>query len=134
MSAERAFLEAVRTAALADAGVQAQLGARLYDAAPADPVFPFATLGEVRSTAQDAAGAAALEHVVSLHVWSRHGGRAEALDAIAALRSALHDRPIAIAGRRLVLLLAVFADVFRARDGRTVHGVLRLRALTESNS
>ena len=134
MSAERALAAAVRAAAMAHVDVKAALGdpARLYDEPPLDPVFPYATLGRVESRPADASGIDALEHVVTLHVWSRHSGRAEAVDAVAALRKALHDTALTVAGRRLVFALVQFTDVFRASDGRTTHGVVRLRALTEA--
>jgi hypothetical protein len=133
MSAERALAAAIRGAASADSGVKALLGnpARLYDDPPSDPVFPYLTIGRVETTPADASAADALEHVVTLHVWSRYGGRAEALDVIGALRAVLHNAALSVEGRRLVLLLATFADVFRSGDGRTTHGVLRLRAITE---
>lgn len=131
---ELALARALRSALLADAGCRAVLGnpPRIYDEQPAEPIYPFATLGDVQSRPADAASAEGLDHAVTLHAWSRHGGKSEALQVIAALRAALHDRAIAVSGRRLVLLLASFADVFRAGDGRSFHGVLRLRALTES--
>lgn len=131
MSADRALAAAIRDALLADEGVGALLGARLYDAPPLDPVFPYLTLGRLESRPVDTSESAAIEHAVTLHVWSRYGGRAEALDCIGALRGALHDSALNIEGRRLVLLYVVFTDVFRSGDGRTTHGVLRLRALTE---
>ena len=133
MSAEKALLEALRVALLADAGVQAALGdpARVYDEPPVDVVFPYVTLGRIEGRAVDASATDALEHAVTLHVWSRYGGRAEALDVIGAMRAALHNAALAIEGRKLVLLFAVFADVFRSGDGRTTHGVLRIRAVTE---
>jgi hypothetical protein len=134
MSAEHALAAAIRGHAMADAGVKAVLGdpARLYDDPPPDPVFPYLTIGRVETRNADVSGAAALDHAVTLHVWSRYGGRAEALDAIAALRSALHDAPLSVVGRKLVFIFVQFADVFRSGDGRTTHGVLRLRALTEA--
>lgn len=136
MSAERALAAAIRAAAMADAGVQAVLGdpARFYDDPPADPVFPYVTLGRAEARASDAADTQALEHVLTLHVWSRYGGRAEALNVIGALRAALHDAPLDVEGRKLILLLVVFTDVFRSGDGRTTHGVVRLRALTEDEA
>ena len=79
----------------------------------------------------DSSDVEAIEHAVTLHAWSRYGGRAEALDIIGALREALHDAPLTVTGRKLVLLFAQFADVFRSGDGQTTLGVLRLRALTE---
>lgn len=134
MSADRALAAAIRACAMADAAVKAALGdpARVYDDPPTDVVFPYVTIGRVESKPADASSAAAIEHALTLHVWSRYGGRAEALDVIGALRTSLHDAPLTISGRRLIFLFAQFADVFRSGDARTTHGVLRLRALTEA--
>ena len=133
MSAEIALAAAIRETLMNDAAVKALLGdpARVYDDPPLDPVFPYVTLGRVESRAVDASGAPALEHMLTLHVWSRYGGRAEALDVIGAMRGALHDAALSPAGHTLVFLFASFADVFRSGDGITTHGVLRLRAMTE---
>lgn len=131
MSAETALAAAIRTAALADASVAALVGERFYDDPPPDVIFPYLTLGRVESRAIDASEREALEHGVTLHVWSRYGGRAEVLQIIAALRGCLHNAALDVAERRLVLLFAQFADVFRSGDGRTTHGVLRLKAITE---
>lgn len=132
MSADVALAAGIRTAAMEDSGVQALIGARFYDDPPPDVVFPYVTIGRVDSRPVDASEREALEHGVTLHVWSRHGGRAEALEVIAALRGCLHNASLGVADRRLVLLFALFADVFRSGDGRTTHGVLRLRAITEA--
>lgn len=131
MSAERALLAAIRQALLADVAFQGLLSDRVYDEPPADAVFPYVTLGRVESRPADAAARQALEHAITLHAWSRYGGRAEALDIIGAMRAVLHNAPLAPEGQTLVLLRAIFADVFRSGDGVTTHGVLRLRAITE---
>jgi hypothetical protein len=130
---DKAIIEAVRARAMAQSAVKANLGdpARFYDDPPPDAVFPYATLGRVEARPSEASESQALEHSVTLHVWSRYGGRSEALDTIAALRAALHNAPLDIAGRRLVLALVTFTDVFRSGDGRTTHGVLRLRVISE---
>jgi hypothetical protein len=129
-SPEHGLLAALRLAILNDPACAASVGVRVYDEIPPEPVFPLVVLGELRSTPADSAGRSALEHGVSVHVWSRGPGREEAALLLAALRSALHDAPLTLPGRRLVLLLAGFCDLFR-RDGRLLHGVLRLRAVTE---
>lgn len=131
MSAETALAAAVRAAALNDAAVVNLLADRIYDDPPPDVVFPYITLGRVESRPLDSSSREALEHGVTLHVWSRYGGRAEALDIIAALRGCLHNAGLNVVNRRLVFIFAQFADVFRSGDGRTTHGVLRLRAITE---
>ena len=132
MSAERALIAALRTAMLAHAGLAGLVGVRVYDDPPPDVVFPYLTLGRAESRPMDASAVEVLEHAVTLHVWSRHGGRAEALDIIAALRAALHNAPLNVTGRRLVLMFVQFTDIFRSGDGRTTHGVVRLRAITEA--
>ncbi len=131
MSADRALGAAMRAACLSDTNIAALIGARFYDDAPADVAYPYVTFGRFQSRPLDAAAQDACEHVVTLHVWSRHGGRAEALACAHALGARLHNGDLAIAGRRLVLLFVVFTDVFRAGDGLTTHAVLRLRAVTE---
>lgn len=135
MNADAALAAAIRDAAMADAGVKAALGepARIYDDPPPDVIFPYVTLGRVESRPSDASDVDAIEHAITLHCWSRYGGRAEALQVIGALRDVLHNAALAIEGRRLVFLFAQFSDVFRSGDGRTTHGVLRLKALTEPN-
>ena len=131
----RALAAAVRTLASADAGLRALIGepARFYDDPPPDAAFPYITLGRVESRPADAASSAGTEHALTLHVWSQYGGRAEALNIVEALRRILHDASPVIPGARLVYLYASFADVFRSGDGRTTHGVLRLRAMTETD-
>lgn len=131
MSAEIVLAAALRAAAMEDDAMQALIGDRFYDEPPADVMFPYLTLGRVETKSVDASERDALEHGVTLHVWSRYGGRAEALEVIAALRACLHNAALNVAGRRLVLLFVVFTDVFRSGDGRTTHGVVRLRAITE---
>jgi len=132
VSAEIALVAAIRAAAMDDAGVQAIIGDRFYDDPPPGVTFPYITIGRVESRPIDASEREALEHGLTLHVWSRYGGRAEALQVIAALRGCLHNAGLNVTDRRLVLLFAQFADVFRSGDGITTHGVLRLKAITES--
>lgn len=131
MSAEIALASAIRAAAMDDASVQAIVSDRFYDDPPPDVTFPYITIGRVDSRPIDSSAREALEHSLTLHVWSRYGGRAEALEVIAALRGCLHNAALDVVDRRLVLLFAQFADVFRSGDGITTHGVLRLKAITE---
>lgn len=131
MSAEIALAAAIRAAAMEDAGVQAIVAGRVYDDPPPGVTFPYITIGRIESKPIDSSEREALEHGLTLHVWSRYGGRAEALQAIAALRRCLHNAGLSVADRRLVLLFAQFADVFRSGDGITTHGVLRVKAITE---
>jgi hypothetical protein len=73
-----------------------------------------------------------LEHLLTLTCASKFGGPEEARAVTAAVRAALHNAPLAVAGRRLVTLRVTYADVFRAADRELSLGVLRVRAVTEA--
>ncbi|MCG8442229.1 MAG: DUF3168 domain-containing protein [Caulobacterales bacterium] len=134
-SPEWSLQKAVVSALSADVAVQGALGdpARIYDEPPDEVIFPYATFGQSETRPADGDAAPMHEHVLSLHVWSRYGGRREAKETVGLMREALHGAPLDLAsdGWRLVNLRATFADVFRVGDGRTTRGMLRLRAVTE---
>ena len=71
------------------------------------------------------------EHALTLHVWSRAGGRREVHEIMGVVKTALHDRALALSGHRLVNLRHDRSDASRDPDGKTYHGVVRLRAVTE---
>ena len=106
-------------------------GPRIYDDVPQPVAYPYITFGQSilrdASTSTDPGD----EHLITLHVWSRGRGRAETLGIIDLLRSALHNQPLTLAGHHLVNLRADYADARRDPDGETLHGTLRLRAVTE---
>ena len=131
--AEWALQVGLRDALSADAGVKAWLGdpPRIYDEAPDDPIFPYLTFGRSESRVLDGDDAPATEQIIHLHYWSRYGGRREAKEGLAAVRAAVDGAAPTLDGHRLCALRPTYTDVFRAGDGRTVHGVVRLRALTE---
>lgn len=105
--------------------------ARISADPPPDPLFPFVCLGPVETRPADSTDCPADEHALTLHVYSRDRGRAEVLDLVAVLRAALRGASLTVPGHRLVLLVPTYADAVRAPDGRTLLGLLRLRAITE---
>lgn len=123
---------AIIEAAKADPLVAARLGdpPRLWDRPSRGAGFPFATFGQSRSEELPDGLQA---HRVTLIVYSRSADREEAAQSVAALRGALHDAALTLADGRLVSLRAVYSDVLKS-DGRTFQGLLRLRAVTESEA
>lgn len=75
MSAETALAAAIRATAMENGAVEALVGDRFYDEPPPDVTFPYITLDRVESKPVDSSERDALEHGVTLHVWSRYGGR-----------------------------------------------------------
>ncbi len=127
-----ALQQAVVAALSADSGLLAALGGpRLYDDTPQPPSFPYVTIGQTTIRASDGDLAPADEHIFTLHVWSRAKGRREALAIIGELCRALHDQPLPLTGHRLVNLRHDFSEARRERDGDTIHGIARFRAVTE---
>lgn len=92
---------------------------RAYDDAPDNPVYPYLTYGNVRSTDTSGDGAPQSNHQISLHLWSRYAGRTEVLDLMRLVETAL-------GADLLHTVTPLYLDVFRAPDGLTFHGLLRL--------
>lgn len=123
---------AIHGALAADAPLVALLGgAKIYDEPPRDAALPYVTLGEDVVADASTATEAGDEHTLTLHVWSRQGGHREAHLITGAVLEALADAPLVLEGHRLANLRFVVADIRRGSDGRTYHGIVRLRALTE---
>lgn len=132
MSAALALRQALFDRLVADAPLRALLGdPRVHDAPPADAAFPFVTLGEALVADGSTATEAGSEQSLTLHAYSRAGGRREAFALAAAIQQALHDAPLALEGHRLANLRATTAEVRREADGRTYHALIRFRAVTE---
>lgn len=127
-----ALRAAIHAALVADVALVALLGApRVHDVPPGDADFPFVTLGEAVVADWSTATEAGTEQALTLHVFSRSGGRAEAFAIAARLQATLHDAALALDGHRLANLRATTAEVRRESDGRTFHALVRFRAVTE---
>jgi len=123
---------AIHDALVNDSPLVALLGGeKIYDEPPRDAALPYVTLGEDIIADGSTATEAGEEHALTLHVWSRQGGHKEAHLIAGALLEALADAPLALDGHHLANLRFIVADVRREADGRTYHGIVRLRALTE---
>jgi len=122
-----------------DPAVQFALGGtaetvpRLYDAAPEDPVYPYLTYGALRSEDIGADDTPLASHQMTLHLWSRYSGRAEVLSLLSQVTHALRVDRLSAAASNLSIrsATAIYADVLRAADGRTQHGLLRLSFTTQ---
>ena len=114
-------------------GVQAVLGTppRLYDNPPEDPVFPYLTYGPMRSEDISADGAVMSAHTLTLHIWSRYGGRAQVMEVLAAVTSALQSGELSLPDINLARAQVSYTDIFRAPDGLTLHGLIRFSLTTD---
>lgn len=113
--------QAILDALEADPFLASALGdpIRVHDALPEDPIYPYMTFGAVRSEDTSADETPQSTHQINLHLWSRYAGRAEVLSLMERIESAVH-------AVESFTVVPIYLDVFRAPDGRTRQGLLRL--------
>ena len=106
-------------------------GPKVFDEPPRSVVFPYVTLGDAQTSDWSTDTSTGHEHSVLIHIWSRQGGQTEAHLIAGELVAALETVGLDPVGQRLVNLRFATADIRREDDGRTWHGVVRFRAVTE---
>lgn len=126
--------KAIHTALTNDISVQSLLGnpPRLYDHVPEDPIYPYLSYGDMRSTDVGGDNRPMTSHALSLHIWSRYSGRAEIMQCLAAVTDALESETFVLTDANLVSANILYTDHFRAPDGRTLHGLIRVNITTHS--
>lgn len=133
MSASLELQGAVAGLLKASAGLQALIGnpVRLYQDVQADPAFPYITIGETQDLPDLAECVDGWEIYLTLHIWSRAGGYAEAKQIGAALDDALHNASPALTNNRCLLIERHSTHYLTDPDNVTRHGVVIFRALVE---
>ncbi len=128
-----ALQAAIVTHLKSDATLKTLIGdpPRVFDGPSREKIFPFVSFDETREAPLGPAPGH-VEHDIRLSVHSRYEGRREAKEIATAIVSTLNEAALAVAGRRLVSLRAVYADVFHRTDTDAHQGVLRFRAVTEA--
>lgn len=105
---------------------------RVHDEPPAGPVWPFVVFGRAETRPWGGLDGEGVEHALTLTCLSRFDGAEEAKAIVSAVRARLHNADLTLDGHRLVNLRVTYADIFRAADGRTTVGAVRVRAVTEA--
>ena len=106
-------------------------GPKLYDRPPDRATFPYVTLGQTAIFDQSTASETAHEHLVTLHIWSRKGGRLDALQIQDLLRTRLETLPATSGSLRIVSLRFEYQEVRHDPEVDAYHGMLRYRGYTE---
>ncbi|HEY1836726.1 MAG TPA: DUF3168 domain-containing protein [Rhizomicrobium sp.] len=122
---------AIFSALSADAMLQSLIGARLYDAVPQAPTFPYAVIGDDAETNWDTATESGSEHIVTIDAWSQGGGHKESKAIADAVRAVLDGASLAPSGQTLIDIRYQGAAFTRADDGETYRATLKFRAVLE---
>lgn len=115
-----------------DAGLIGLLGgAKIYDRAPANVVFPYITFGRTSIYDWSTGTESGTEQLITLHIWSKAKGKKETLDIMERAKALLHDQPLALETQALVNCRLEFAEARHDDDLDVYHGLLRFRAVSE---
>ena len=128
-----AFQKAIFEALVADAGVGALIGDRIFDRMPSDADYPCVTFGPSDAVTDDADCVPGTEETIQIDVWTRDQGRTSGCKRITrAVYDALHEADLTIdAPWALVETRVAFTRVMLDPDGVTAHGVLSVTGMIE---
>ena len=101
----------------------------VYDDVPENTAYPYVILGEETSANSGTKSLDAIEHTLTLHVWSQYRGRREIKEIMQSVYSLLHNTAITVTGASLVNIRQEFNNTLMENDGITRHGVMRFRAV-----
>lgn len=125
--------EALYSRLSADAGLTTVIGAsKVHDRPPHGAAMPYITFGATRSFNAGTSTEDAGEHLMTLHVWSKTGGRKQCMEAMQAAGAVLASPLPVTGGVRFVSLRGQAEEITYEPDLKAWHGVIRLRAVTEA--
>ncbi|ETX26604.1 DUF3168 domain-containing protein [Roseivivax isoporae] len=134
MSASAALQKAVHDALVADAGVGALVGDRIYDGAPSTAVFPYLEFGPSDFVPDIAECVTTRIETLQIDCWARNQGRkricAEIVDAV---HAALHQRDLTLSAPYRVLWIEATGRTTPDPDGITWHGIVTVEAEVQTH-
>lgn len=116
------------------AAVAALVGARVYDTVPANPTFPYITVGDDQVLPDLAEQYDGADVIMTINGWSHAVGYPEIKQIGAAINAAMTDAVLTLTGFRLVEIIPEQIQYLRDPDGLTRHGVFVFRARTEPSA
>ena len=103
----------------------------VYDEVPQGTKYPYIVIGEDTALQWDTGSSVGAESTLTIHVWSRDYGRRECKEIMSLVYDVLHEAELSIDDAHAVFCYWEFAETFLDTDGKTRHGVMRFRTLTE---
>ena len=105
----------------------------IYDDVPEGTVAPYINIGEETAINDGTKTVDAVEHTLTIHIWSEYRGRYEIKHIMQQVYQNLHNTAITVSGASLVNIRQEFATTLEEADGITRHGVMRFRAIVFDN-
>jgi hypothetical protein len=132
VSASFELQELIYDTLVADAGVGALVGDRIYDAMPSDGTYPCLTFGPSSFVPDDVTCITGRVESVQIDCWSQDQGRLNPCKKIVdAVKGALHEADLSLTSNALVRIRVDLVRVFLDADRVTAHGVVQIEAEIE---
>ena len=127
-----ALQKAIVAALKADAGVNAIVAGRIYDAVPGSAVKPYISFGAFQLLPEHGDCLDGGEAFVTLDAWAAGPDTVQVKQLGTAVARALDMAPITLASpQRLVEMSIEQTQYMRDPDGLTAHGIITVHAYTE---
>ncbi|YBV98115.1 DUF3168 domain-containing protein [Phyllobacteriaceae bacterium JZ32] len=131
-SANMELQKAVYLALSGDAALVEKLGGpNIYDHIPAAAAFPYVTFGQTTVYDWSTDSEVGDEHLFTVHVWARAGGRKQVLEIMDLIAIRMSQAVLALDGHRLVNMALQYSQARNDDERDGYHGLLRYRAVTE---
>ena len=105
----------------------------VYDRTPQNTAYPYVTLGAMTGVDWSTKTTTGMEYSVTLHTWSRQGGRKEAAKIMESLHTILHQASLSVTGQTLVMIRFSSSEIVIENDGCTYQGIMKFTAFLEAN-
>ena len=99
---------------------------------PPEDVFPYVVIGDDRISAWDTDTELGFEANITIHVWTRAGGREKNQLILKQIYLALHRQVLTVTGYNTVSGTFTESDLFIDADGLSQHGVISFRFLADT--
>jgi len=93
--------------------------------------FPYITIGEDIHNQIDTDTELMMQVSITIHVWSRYGGRKETKEIQGLIYDSLHRAKLTQTGYKFVTITLVDSQSFLDADGETYHGVQTFNLMIE---
>ena len=105
----------------------------VFDRTPQDTNFPYISIGESAAHDWSNLGTTGTAHVLTLHVWSREGGRKQAAQIMERLYTLLHQGTLTVSGQSFVSMHFTASDIGMESDGWTYQAKMHFSVLLQSD-
>ena len=106
-------------------------GSKIFDHHPEKVAFPYLVLGRATNTDWSTSSEEGIEHLITIHSWSKKTGRSETWQLQQLIKSSLHDVDLLAQDHFIINLRLEFSEARRDAASGRMHGIMRFRAVTE---